>query len=183
MIENDSLYLDGVDDSADAGNYAVTGNQLTLSAWINLDSIGTDPRIISKSQDSVVQDWVLGVDDGPDIIDFRVNTGTLTRLTGGSVELNTWIHVAGVYDGNSNTMTIYKNAVEVASENKNGALRETFDPIIIGDNMPGNIRPFNGHLDDLRVYSLALSPVQISEIFHEGLAEHGDLIFISGFEE
>ena len=150
-------------DRVDMGNFNVSGNKLTLAAWIYVKSIGSDPRIIAKSTGTQTNDlyWLLEIDDGSTPrLGFRVHSGgSLLRLTGGSVEKNQWIHVAGVYDGT--TMRIYKNGVEVAKNAKSGSLRTGSASVWVGDNPPNAQRPFEGSIDDVQVYSRALSVAEV----------------------
>ena len=150
-------------DRVDMGNFNVSGNKLTLAAWIYVKSIGSDPRIIAKSTGTQTNDlyWLLEIDDGSTPrLGFRVHSGgSLLRLTGGSVEKNQWIHVAGVYDGT--TMRIYKNGVEVAKKAKSGSLRTGSASVWVGDNPPNAQRPFEGSIDDVQVYSRALSVAEV----------------------
>ena len=61
-----ALSFDGYDDYVDLGNFDVSGNQMTLSAWIRADRYNhltyEDVRIISKSvsQMDYENNWMLG---------------------------------------------------------------------------------------------------------------------------
>ena len=83
--------------------------------------------------------------------------------------MNTWSHVAFVSDG-ANT-TIYVNGVVV----KSGALTlnagNTTGEFIGSSSSNGSspTSPFNGLLDDVRVYNRALSPAEIKDIYDAGI--------------
>src|SRR6185503_6876162 len=57
---------------------------------------------------------------GSDEYSFGVKTSTPVYVTGPSSagDLNTWVHLAGVYDGSR--IRIYRNGVEVASAAQSG---------------------------------------------------------------
>ena len=75
-----------------------------------------------------------------------------------------WIHVAAVYNGSH--MIIYKNGVEVARMEKTGMIDQNPQvPVWIGSNPTVAIsKPFDGIIDDVRVYDRALSPGEINRL-------------------
>ena len=70
-----------------------------------------------------------------------------------TVPLDTWTHVAVTYDGSE--IRIYFNAVEVARRFAGGNLTATSQPVEIGAD-------FHGRIDEVRIYSRALSPAEIA---------------------
>lgn len=162
-----ALNFDGIDDRVDAGTFSVAGDKLTLCAWVNAKEIGADQRIIAKATGTALaeQSWLLEVEGvSPYRVGIRVNGGGSTsRLLGGSLELNTWVHVAGVYDGT--TLRVFKNGVEVANQAKSGTLPVGTAPVWIGDNPTVSGRQFNGSIDDVRVYNRALSTAEIQTLY------------------
>ena len=79
--------------------------------------------------------------------------------------LNTWYHVAGVYNAAARTLDIYVNGVL-----NNGVLLGTVPAAQIVRNINVNIGRrtggyhFKGVIDDVRIYNRALTPVEISQI-------------------
>ena len=172
-ISQGTLVLDGVDDRVDAGNFSVSGNQITIAAWVRAASYRSDMRIISKALDVHQQNWLLEIDDGPNVFGFRISTSSgLVRLTGGAVTLNQWVHVVGVYDGSQ--MRLYKNAVLSASQAHSGDLVTGSEKVLIGDNNPGGVRQLHGSLDEVRIYGRALSQQEIQTLFEAGINPIGD---------
>jgi hypothetical protein len=69
-----------------------------------------------------------------------------------------WTHLAVTYDGS--TYRLYVNGVETSSQTASGRIRRTGDPLWIGGNHPyGEF--FRGVIDEVRVYSRALGPVEV----------------------
>ena len=96
---------------------------------------------------------------------FRLKTnGTTTTLiaTSGDLLDNQWVHVAAVYDGA--TMKLYKDGVEVGSVAKTGSITTNSGVSAwIGGNPPGATdRAWDGQIDDVRVYSRALTAAEIA---------------------
>jgi concanavalin A-like lectin/glucanase superfamily protein len=72
--------------------------------------------------------------------------------------LNTWSHLAATYDGA--TLRLYVNGAQVSSRALTGAMRVTGQPLRIGGNAVW-AEWFSGRIDEVRVYSRALSAAQI----------------------
>jgi hypothetical protein len=111
---------------------------------------------------------------------FWTGSGTSAwdQLNGPSVALNTWEHLVASFaatsgpDANGSftgTKTLYVNGVSVASavgRYKPNARQ----PLHIGTGgNPGNFElyPFEGLVDEVRVYNVALEPSQVTEIYRE----------------
>ena len=154
-------------DRLDLGTFDVAGTGLSLAAWVNIDSLGSDSRIVSKAAGTALADayWLLEVADvTPHRYGFRVHAGgSVMRLTGGTAMVGEWTHVVGVYDGT--TMRLYQNGVQVGSSAKSGTLRTGTASVWVGNNPPDASRPFDGRIDDVRVYSRALSPTDVDALY------------------
>ena len=154
-------------DRVDTGNFDVTGTALTLAAWIRQETPLYDGRIIIKSdgEGTSNQSWGLAIDEFGEL-DLRINAGgTWQRLQAPAViSPNTWYHVAGTYDGT--TMRLYLNGQLIASSTHSpgGAIvGNSAHTVSLGDSVTG-ARPFDGLIDDARVYSRTLSATDILEL-------------------
>jgi phosphodiesterase/alkaline phosphatase D-like protein len=167
-----AVAFDGNDDYVDAGSLDVTGQALTLSTWINPAQFTgryRDNRILSKATTDDEQDhyWMLsGIKQGDDtVLRFRLKAGGVTTTLiadTGDIPLNQWSHVTATYDGS--TMRLYLNGEEVGSTAKSGEISTNPNVNVrIGSN-PSGYGPWNGHIDDVRIYSRALSASEIREL-------------------
>jgi chitodextrinase len=154
----------------------VTGSALTITAWVNHSSLPfySDQRILSKASDSTEQGhyWMLS-GTGRRLLQFRVKAGgsTTTLIAGaGDVPIGAWYHAAATYDGA--TMRLYLNGVEVGSAAKTGAIAASAAvPVNIGRNPDGS-NYLHGLIDDVRIYSRALTPAEIQSVLNnEGPSE------------
>lgn len=109
-------------------------------------------------------------------LSFRLKTddgqGTATLISDPVLEVGVWAHVVATWDGSM--MRIYKDGVEVASQEKGGSA-VTVDPAIsvaIGS-QPSDafasdpirvVNFFDGLIDDVRIYERALSKGEIRYI-------------------
>ena len=171
-----ALDFDGLDDVLDIDAFDISGPGLTLSAWIRADDFDVgDARILSKSTDGIeVQDhfWMLSTDlqSGNYVLRFRLKTdGTTDTLIAGGNVLTTgiWTHVAAAYEGSN--MILYQDGAEVGRVSKSGQVNSDASvPVAIG-NQPGSPnKPFDGLIDEVQLYSRALSLVEIVKISNQG---------------
>src|SRR5262249_34625830 len=74
------------------------------------------------------------------------------------LEINTWTHLALTFD--SAMLRLYVNGSMVASEPQTAPLTTSTQPLFIGgDQTMGQF--FNGRIDEIRVYNVALTGAQI----------------------
>ena len=152
---------------------------VTLSVWINLESANhpTNETIISKSCDKCsmgepksTYQLITGVSNAPGVIAgnlvtkvddnrayFEISAPETTKL-----DLSKWHHVTMTWDGYTNKL--YFDSKLVANSKHDGILLFTTGYIYIGKDGYGYKNPFNGKIDDIRMYNRALSQGEIEII-------------------
>jgi len=171
-----ALAFDGVDDAVDLGPLDVSGGDgLTITFWFKADDFGiSDARFLSKADGQFDDDhyWMVSTLN-PRKLRFRLKAGGVTSnlsSANDTVSAGVWTHVAARYDGA--TMKIFKDGIQVASQAKSGVLDTsgTVDAAI--GNQPttasGGGRPFDGLIDDMRIYPRALSVAEIGTVRDAG---------------
>ena len=157
-----ALEFDGEDDYVDLGPIDdVTGTGLTISFWFKADDFGVhDARFISKANGVQDEDhfWMVSTIN-ESALRFRLRAGDATTTlasASGAVTSNTWYHVAATYDGTQ--MRLYKDGSLVAMQEKSGEIQKDSGVLtVLGNQPPGaGERPFDGLIDDVRIYSRAL---------------------------
>lgn len=120
------------------------------------------------------ENWGIAIENNnsPRHIDWRVDgqAGTETDNIIGNVS-NDWNHVAYVYDSTTNTTSLYQNGSLVTSENVGpgvGAI-VTGGSWDIGDDACCPSREFTGTLDDISVWTGALTADEVAAIYQGGL--------------
>jgi chitodextrinase len=162
------LSFDGANAFVDLGNPAslrLTGS-LTVSAWVNESAnVGDDGIIVSRSTgnggwelksspDTGVRTFALAV--------FNPSGGYVARYSTTVRALNTWYHVAGVFNAATRTLDVYVNGVL-----SNGTLLGSVPSSLSDPGVDANIGRraagfhIRGVLDDVRVYGRALSAGEI----------------------
>ena len=164
-----ALSFDGVDDYVDTplninqspSPQRSTGVTMLMWVYPTSDSPGTHQVI---SSDNGGYDWSVVREDGT----WYVFTGEGSRSTGFPVDLDTWQHIAAVFDRGTG-VRFYKNGEEVTI------------PYIGYDTSDGNITVgassvrgeyFAGVVDEVAVYDATLTGAEIAELYSSSLDGH-----------
>ncbi len=139
---------------------------MTLEAWVNpavIDSAWRD--VIYKGDNNYDNYFVEGTSPNND---SPVGGGTfgsgafgLTNVTttgASGLPTNQWSHVAATYDGTQ--LEFYVNGTQISSRPQTGNIMTSINALHIGGDM-ANGQYFNGEIDEIRVYNLALTAAQI----------------------
>lgn len=162
--------LDGVDDYVSvpaSSSLDAPRTALTIAMWVYKRADAPEYAALAGRRwgPGYEDSWVLFYNySGSDEYSFGVRTGSAVYVNGPSsvADRNTWVHLAGVYDGSR--IRIYRNGVEVASAAQSGTIALDATPLFLGAGDNGNtgIREYvNAALDDVRLYSRALSAAEI----------------------
>src|SRR5205807_64489 len=169
-----ALSFNGSTGYLDLGNAAdlqITGS-MTVSAWIYATANPADDgQIVAKSDGS---GWQLKTspDTGPHTFGMAISPSNTQRYSKTVRQLNTWYHVAGVYDAAARTLNIYVNGVL-----DNGVLVGTVpasqanaanERVTVGRRTGGFY--FQGTIDEVRLYGRALSQAEIQSDMNTGIA-------------
>lgn len=160
-----SLALMGVDSAIDLGPWNIQGQGLTLAAWLKpTDFSDSDARIISKAAGMTETEHVFMLSERANQLRLRIRAnGRTDTLIAGDLPTGSWIHVAGTYDTASGLMTLYIDGEEKGQRVhlEGGALdQDPTVPIWIGANPDGS-NYYNGLMDEVRMYSKALTESEI----------------------
>lgn len=170
---NRGINFDGVNDYLNAGSGATIDQmpQITAMAWIYPRTAGefTSGDFFTK-KGSNSSGWRFDIASNNLDLSFSIDyTTDLVVVTGVSaISLNTWNHVAAVWDGTTvaANVRIYVNGVEVAHAldlNATGArVDDSNNSLIIGNNI-GAGQTFNGVIDEARVYGHPLTQAEIQD--------------------
>lgn len=154
------LNFDGVNDHVNLGTSLATAlngtTALTLEAWINPSVLNGWNNIITDYNGSYHK-LLLRVRNNNNI-QFWLN-GTVLNSSF-TVPLDTWTHIAAVYDGSN--MYVYANGVLVASQPATVSLPTTTDQFNIGSRIGSNTENFTGSIDEVRVWTTARTAEQIN---------------------
>jgi len=165
LVFGTSTYLD----LNNPGALQMTGS-MTISAWINASSFpDDDAAIVSKRTGADNQGFQLDttIDRGPRTIGFKLNSSTgedMFRYGATTLQPNTWYHVAGVYDAQAQTLNVYLNGVLDNGPAVGAVASSQMDRNInvnVGKRPGSSGYEFLGTIDEVRIYSRALSQAEI----------------------
>lgn len=152
-----SMELNGGNQYAEiinAPHLNVNGN-LTVSAWIYLNSGGLDQKI-AGNQNGVLGGYKFGVYTN-NKVEFEIrnssNTPFLNRNVSGGTTLNTgqWYYVAGVSSDITDSIKTYVNGLPERPFQKTGTLVPSSNNMTIGREPWTGSYYFNGRIDELRI--------------------------------
>ena len=162
-----SVYFDGSTDYADMeDNLDLNPGGFTISAWVKRDATDSGTKsILSKRPTSFSEGYDLCILDS-NKIQMRWKNGTDQNLsTVTSIPDDQWHHIAVVYDGT--TAYIYIDGVLDNSENKTEPV-SSHNPFLIAAAGNGStIQHFKGNIDEVRVWSAALTNDQLRFIMNQ----------------
>ncbi|GAA3607846.1 LamG-like jellyroll fold domain-containing protein [Microlunatus ginsengisoli] len=160
-----AITFDGVNDMVaipDANSLDLSNN-LTVAAWVRPTAQGAWRTAVLKERTSGLTYALYANGATGNRPNGTLAIGTQDREVNGTTGLtaNTWTHVALTYDGT--TMRLYVNGTQVASRAQTGSAPNGTGPLRIGGNAVWG-EWFTGQIDEVRVYSRALSAAEVGTI-------------------
>ncbi len=145
--------------------------ELTVSLWFNaktLPSAGSLSSILSKDEN-----YEFHIDGSREIYWWWNSTSGAAHTyttNGANIQANQWYHVSIVYSRSTADQVIYLNGVpfpkQEAGADRDDLMMDSGDPLQIGQDMAFSGREFDGFIDEVRVYSSALSQSQIQAVMN-----------------
>jgi uncharacterized protein (DUF2141 family) len=161
------LEFDGVDDYveiADNNNFDIT-SQITIEAWIKV--VSWKPNVWEGSivckEGSGSSGYMLRCGDNGKV-NFNIGTGSSNEITTdvqNSLTLENWYHIAATYNGN--TQSIYINGELVKEKATSGNILTNSGNLRFGSSPSYTTRLFNGKMEEVRIWNIALDSIQIRE--------------------
>lgn len=151
---------------AGADNYVEVGNAMnsvlagtntiTVEAWCYLTSYSFLPTAVGNYGSGM--QFLLRIDNSR--IAFWVDNGQGFNVIGGNTQiaLNTWTHIAGVWDGNT-TRVYFNGVLDGVSGNIQGAFKTHSSPVRIGAALLSE--SWDGKLDEVKIWSTPRTAAEI----------------------
>jgi len=164
-----ALALDGASHMVQAssvGGLDFGNSSHTIEAWIRPAPLlaGRSWPLVLGQSGSGAHHWLLvpAVGD-PNKVAIRFGVWSGAQVSGPTLDVNTWQHVAATWDSESDTLTVYVNGVPVGQStgvDADDSINFTSTALTLGQARQGE-QPFVGALDELRVWTRALTGDQI----------------------
>jgi len=157
-----SLDFDGIEDYVNCGNdssFNIT-DEITVAAWVKPANVTSYQLIVSKRQTAHVNvpfDLHLSSNNARLLIHDGTNNDA--AQSSGGITAGNWHHVAAVYDGAN--IIVYADGVAGSPVTRTAAIPVNTNNVVVGRRADGAFDHFTGTIDDVRIYSRALSAAEI----------------------
>ncbi len=160
-----------------------TGDKLTLSYWVNPDTIQPTASHVVKWEETNATNtssWGVRADaSGSELYVFIADApgdggNNFFATSNANLTAGEWANITFVYDGNGATnadrLKVYKNGLQLTGSfigNIPATLNNTGETITLGRRIVDNplyADYLDGRLDDVRIYNSALTATQVGEI-------------------
>ncbi len=166
------MLFDGSGDYVDMGDDNdfdfASGQNFTFSAWFFWDgtTATTYKPLVNKGVLTYANSMYLGLQYNYPVFRLKPSSGSEVSVTAPRITPETWVHVVGVRDDNN--VYIYINGELKASKSHGftSGFASSY-PFRIGKlsySTPGN---FPGIIDDMRVYTRALSAIEVMDLYEQ----------------
>ena len=150
------------------------GPSFTVSVWVYREA-GSARQIIVKGQDIASGTWLIGGETLPYVAISGLGTSNPVALNN-----NQWYMLTGVLNGITNKLKLYQNGIFVNEVNANLFTANNTYSMAIGRHltyMPPSYTesfpyPFKGKIDDIGIWSRALSSCEIYQLYSGSLANN-----------
>ncbi len=164
---NNAFNFDGVQSYLQApNNAALNSDYTTVAFWVKVKNLPAQGEAFLLSNGGWQERWKISLPTHGKLVWTTNNSSGISDMdAGGGNELvaGVWTHLAFVHNGTKDL--IYINGAQVAEKNVSGTLNSTTKPLGIGYNPIDVGNYFSGALDEVRIYSSALSAAQIAALY------------------
>jgi hypothetical protein len=150
----EALDYTGITNYVALPNLLPTGSSYTKEAWVNPSALGPfNGNIVSGNSSAF---WAPNgfLTAGHSAGNTYTDVQDVTAMT-----IGTWYHVAVTYDAGTNTLTLYKNGVQVATGLATGTYTET--TLYLGSFSATNSH-WIGRIDEVRIWDVVRTGVEIA---------------------
>jgi hypothetical protein len=176
---NGAFHFDGTTSYITVPNdttLSLGGKDFTLSAWVKLDSYNSSygSQILNKRYSGYNNGWTWSIagqlSSTPGVLSFGPGGGSSNAFGTAAVAINQWHMVTSVYTASTQQLAIY---IDGALDNTTSGILSpnaavTAD-LYMGKDNPNTGSPgyfFQGSMDDVRIYGVALNASQISQLYN-----------------
>jgi len=168
-----SLQLNGTTQYMNASNVLniERTTPFSISGWIRPADLTGNRMIVAKMESSGNYRGYAVFTSGQKLTVYvrnSISNALAAETTANVFTTGTWAHIAMTYDGSSTIpgIRLYINGVSMPLNTLVNSLSATMIntiPLNVGARNSGN-SPFNGHLDDVRMYDRVLSPADVASL-------------------
>jgi len=173
LFDGDNDYIEVLDNES----LSITG-PLSISLWYRYDGKPQSwGRILSKAWGTIAAPYIcygITLDDSPEgsqKVLFQAHLSptqtSYSNFSTTSMSVGEWYHLAGVFDPANNIISLYVNGIrEAYSTTGNSTIANTTGHFRVADDQQ-TFEGAKGVLDDIRIYSKALSQIEVLSLLYE----------------
>lgn len=167
-----ALFLDGDKDYGkvtDRPSLSENGQSISVEAWINRDgNSDPDAYIINKTEpDAMGYDLQL-IGSGEEVpVKFRFGNFGGGITSNAMIPVNSWVHVAATYDGN--TLSLYINGELDKEKTEDGVISDGDTGFMFGTTNAANENFYSGMVDEVRLWRDVRTKDEISNNYNKEL--------------
>ena len=186
-LKSSGLDFDGVNDYVDVGNNSslkITDGDITIEAWVKPDSLAADNRVFANFV-YMQNGYAMNIfSDGRFYLGTWQSSAQQSTISSvGAVTVGNWNHLVVTRTGA--TSKTYRNGVDVTTTSGShiDPVSSTVNARIGNDN--SNSWPFDGKIDEVRIYNTDLSAAEIARHYNNDFSQEptANLVMLHHFEE
>jgi len=156
---NGIIDFDGTDDYIDT-NFNTDYNYISFSFWCRRDAGVNDGTYLTRWGNSSNWSFIIREDSSNNLrIQLQCSNGSSISNTDISLSIGDWNCYTVTFNGT--IVRIYKNGIQISTENLSGVLKSGTPDLFIGDRTTLSQSPFNGQIGPIQLYNKALTQEQV----------------------
>jgi hypothetical protein len=166
---NSAMDFDGIQGAVTAPNAShLNSANATISFWVKPTAFPGQGEVYLLSNGGWQQRWKISLPaHGKPVFTTHSGGACCSDMDSGEnneLQIGVWTHVVMVHDGAKNK--IFFNGALMNEKDVSGALDATTHPLGIGYDPIDNANFFNGALDEVMIFDVALSDAQITALYN-----------------
>ena len=161
------LGFDGVDDYVSIGSTPTPGSEMSVSTWVYKSADGI---LVYRGSSACCLSYHLKITSGKARFAIVTTSGSnpdIEIISNASIPDNTWTLVTATYSSSNSNLSLYINGTFDTSGSYTGTIYNSVVTMNIGArNTPSSF--LTGTLDDVRIYSRALTASEILQLYSAG---------------
>ncbi len=147
-------------------------NALTIECWVKADAgpLRNNWIVNRVFGGDAASGYRLGVVEGKPCFQIPLKPWTHHLVANTPLPAGQWTHLAGTFDGQ--TMRLYMNGEECGTMPRPAPIKPNSFHLCLGNYEIAHPAHFNGLLDEVRLYSRALTPEEIRQHYHVVTGRH-----------
>jgi hypothetical protein len=167
-----AIDFDGVDDYLDSGKVLDLNSSFTVSAWIKSNAI--NQTILSKRNNPFTAGYDLSINASGKAEMSWYNGTKQSIISSVVMPMEKWHHICVVYDNTTSIAKLYIDGIEDASKTlTNVPVNPTQSFLIAAADGLAPTSFFNGTIDEVRVWDVALSDKQLRYVMNQEILSDG----------